>query len=233
MRQCGAAPPPSPAADHRRAEFFTRFTPPKTKAKWLSRLKCNGAYAQPGVAAARAESVPAYYYRVNYICLILLIFVVAILRRPTAFLAVAFAAFSLLCLNDSFAHTVRCAAAPAAPAAPAPPRLTPPAPSSDRAVRLSRKIHPPLSIFLRNPSAVAPPGGKAYAKNKVVYLLGQDRRVVVAVLLALSFLMLLLTGAVGTVMRTLGLAGGLVLLHASLRSPNLKARLNSYNEEFR
>ena len=88
-------------------------------------------------------------------------------------------------------------------------------------------------MFLRNPTSVAPPGGKAYAKSKTVYLLGQDRRVVVAALLALSFLMLLLTGAVGTIARTLALAGGSVLLHASLRSPNLKARLNSYNEEFR
>ena len=26
------------------AEFFTRFTLPKTKAKWTSRMKCNGTH---------------------------------------------------------------------------------------------------------------------------------------------------------------------------------------------
>jgi hypothetical protein len=46
-------------------------------------------------------------------------------------------------------------------------------------------------------------------------------------------LLILLTGAMRTLTRTLAASVGSVLLHASLRTPNLKARLNSYNEEFR
>ena len=50
---------------------------------------------------------------------------------------------------------------------------------------------------------------------------------------ASSVLLIMLTGAMRTLARTLAVSLGSVLLHASLRSPNLKARLNSYNEEFR
>jgi hypothetical protein len=46
-------------------------------------------------------------------------------------------------------------------------------------------------------------------------------------------LMIYFTGAVRTILRTSVLAGALVLLHATFRSPNLKARLSSVNEEFR
>jgi hypothetical protein len=84
----------------------------------------------------------------------------------------------------------------------------------------------------------------------VVYLLGQDRRVVLSAWFAISsasllplapslltaassVLLIMLTGAMRTLARTLAVSLGSVLLHASLRSPNLKARLNSYNEEFR
>ena len=41
------------------------------------------------------------------------------------------------------------------------------------------------------------------------------------------------TGALRTVFSTLALSCALVLLHATFRSPNLKARLSSVNEEFR
>jgi hypothetical protein len=45
--------------------------------------------------------------------------------------------------------------------------------------------------------------------------------------------MMYVTGALRTVFGTLALAAALVLLHATFRSPNLKARLSSVNEEFR
>ena len=41
------------------------------------------------------------------------------------------------------------------------------------------------------------------------------------------------TGALRTVFSTLALSCALVLLHATFRSPTLKARLSSVNEEFR
>jgi hypothetical protein len=46
-------------------------------------------------------------------------------------------------------------------------------------------------------------------------------------------LLIYTTGALRTVFGTLALACLLVLLHATFRSPNLKARLSSVNEEFR
>ena len=42
-----------------------------------------------------------------------------------------------------------------------------------------------------------------------------------------------LTGALRTIARTLIISFGFCLLHATFRSPNLKARLNSAHEEFR
>ena len=52
-----------------------------------------------------------YYYRVNYFCLAVLIFMGAFLRHPLAFFAVGCATFTTLCLNDLFSHAVRHAAA--------------------------------------------------------------------------------------------------------------------------
>ena len=152
----------------------------------------------------------AYYYRVNYFCLVLLCLVFSFFRNPLAFVAVGWAALTTLCLNDSFAHS-----------------------ASERVVRLARRVHPPLAAALRNPQAPTGPAGRPYARTKTVYLFGKDRRGVVAGMYAASSLLILWTGAVGTIARTLGLALGTVLLHATFRSPNLKARLNSYNEEFR
>ena len=76
----------------RLAEFFTRFTPPKTRGKWTSRLKCNGTPSAPSPrrwAAAEAPRRTAYYYRVNYFCLTVLYFVIVFVRNPSAFFAVA------------------------------------------------------------------------------------------------------------------------------------------------
>jgi len=107
------------------------------------------------------HSLAAYYYRVNYFALVVLSFVVAFLRNPLAFFAVGFAALTTLCLNDSFAHTVRCSRSRSR-------RLLSTTAltclftlSSERVVRITRRIHPPLSAMLRNPTttscAHAPP----------------------------------------------------------------------------
>ena len=86
------ASPPRPLT-----EFFARFTPPKTGAKWQSRLKCN-----------------LYYYRTNYFCLILLCLLGAFYRNPGALLATLLSSVSVLCLNDTFATSFRCAVSLAA-----------------------------------------------------------------------------------------------------------------------
>jgi hypothetical protein len=87
-----AAPPRAPK------EFFAKFTPPKTAAKWTSRLKCN-----------------VYFYRTNYFIILGLVLTAAFVRNPAALLAVALLCFDLLLFNDTFATSVRCL-----------PRLTPP-----------------------------------------------------------------------------------------------------------
>ena len=242
-------------------EFVSRFTPPKTRSKWTSRLKCNGACGTPSRGRlSEALAPPAYYYRVNYFGLVVLCFCVSFLRNPLAFFAIAAASFATLCLNDSFAHTVRRAPRPAAsqPLTPAQrPGGAHHAQDTSAALRLppqpdGHRVRP-LGL-IDAPASRAPcrttAGSRAYARSKVVYLLGQDRRVVLSAWFAISsaslpplapslltaassVLLIMLTGAMRTLARTLAVSLGSVLLHASLRSPNLKARLNSYNEEFR
>ncbi|KAJ7529730.1 hypothetical protein O6H91_15G063400 [Diphasiastrum complanatum] len=76
--------PPRPLA-----EFFAKFTIPKSRAKWNSRFKCN-----------------LYYYRTNYFILVTLILVIGFIRNPLALIAVSLAGLSVACLNDSFAVAV-------------------------------------------------------------------------------------------------------------------------------
>jgi hypothetical protein len=66
-----------------------------------------------------------------------------------------------------------------------------------------------------------------------VHICGFQRSHVVAFLCVLSFFMLRSSRAVSTVVWALGMFSVGTLGHASLRSPNLKARLSSYREEFR
>nr|KJB11200.1 hypothetical protein B456_001G247100 [Gossypium raimondii] len=83
LREVDWSSPPRPLS-----EFFSRFTVPRSYAKWNSRLKCN-----------------LYYYRTNYFILIVLIVGLGFLRRPVAVLAAILTALSIAFLNDSFAGT--------------------------------------------------------------------------------------------------------------------------------
>ena len=71
-------------------EFFSRLSLPKTGQKLQQRLKCN-----------------IYYYRSNYAIIQILSFIIAFIRRPSALLAVLTLTFGVLCLNDSFATSLR------------------------------------------------------------------------------------------------------------------------------
>ncbi|KAJ7283104.1 hypothetical protein O6H91_Y347500 [Diphasiastrum complanatum] len=148
--------PPRPLA-----EFFSKFTVPKTRAKWTSRLKCN-----------------LYYYRTNYFILVTLVLV----------------AFS------------------------------------ERLVRLARRISPPLAAKLRAPIT---PGARGRPLKGTIYICGRDRRFVVSSIFAISALLWFLLSSYVIVFGAL--AAGIIFswIHASFRTPNLKARLNSFREEFR
>ena len=92
--------------------------------------------------------------------------------------------------------------------------------------RTRRADSRPSPISNRAPS-------RPYSKSKVVHICGFQRLHVVAFLCVLSFFMLRSSRAVSTVLWALGMFAVGTLAHASLRSPNLKARLSSYREEFR
>lgn len=71
-------------------EFLTKFSIPKNQSKWTSRLKCN-----------------AYYYRTNYLLLLVLALVAAFLRQPLSLLAAALSITGLLSFNDPFAVSIK------------------------------------------------------------------------------------------------------------------------------
>lgn len=178
--------PPRPLA-----EFFAKFTVPRSTSKWNSRSKCN-----------------LYYYRTNYFILLAIILEIAFLRNPLALLAVAMAALCVACLNDSFALSL-----------------------SQKLTRRVRQISPHLAAKMR-PHNTPVIRGRATPK-RLVHICGQNRKTVVICMAAVTGLLWFLTSAFLTVFGALAIGLACVILHASLRTPNLKARLNTFREEFR
>ncbi|CAK9862117.1 hypothetical protein BDL97_12G081500 [Sphagnum fallax] len=185
LKEVEWATPPRPLP-----EFFQKFTTPKTQSKWNARLKCN-----------------VYYYRTNYLIILTLMLVIALVRRPLSLVAVIFAALSIGCLNDSFAMSV-----------------------SEKLTKAIRKISPPLAAKMRPPVSS---GTRGRPLKGAVYICGKDRRFFVVGLMSVSVLLWFLSSAIYLIFGSLLLGILLILLHASLRTPNLKARLNSFREEFR
>ena len=77
--------PPRPVS-----EFFAKFTAPKNQSRWSSRVKCN-----------------IYYYRTNYVIIMLMGLAAAFIRNPLALLGLCNACVAGLLLNDSFARSFR------------------------------------------------------------------------------------------------------------------------------
>jgi hypothetical protein len=71
------------------------------------------------------------------------------------------------------------------------------------------------------------------ATRKTVYICGQPRLVFVLLGLTASFVLWFTSCGLLWVLYALTTALLMILLHASLRTPNLKARLNTFREEFR
>jgi len=177
--------PPRPLA-----EFFAKFTVPKTRSKWDGRFKCN-----------------LYYYRTNYFILMALTLVIAFIRNPLALVAVFLTGLSIACLNDSLAVAL-----------------------SEKLTRAVRRISPPLAHKLRAPIST---GTRGRPLKGTVYICGRDRRYFVGALASVSLLLWWYSSAIVTVLGALIIGLLLPTLHASFRTPNLKARLNSFREEFR
>ncbi|BDA48854.1 PRA1 family protein A1 [Coccomyxa sp. Obi] len=179
-------PPRSPK------EFFGKFTGLPDQDKLVPRIKCN-----------------LYYYRTNYLLLVLLAFCGAFLRNIGALIAIGMCAFGCFCLNDTFATSL-----------------------SDRILRLIRRIHPPLAQRIRAQSG-GHAGLGAPGKAREVKIVGVKRTLVAGVALLLGVLLLWRTRALLTLAIAVILGDGGVLLHAVFRAPNLKSRMASARQEFR
>ncbi|WZY79904.1 hypothetical protein YC2023_026288 [Brassica napus] len=186
LREVDWSSPPRPLS-----EFFSRFTVPKSLAKWDSRLKCN-----------------LYYYRTNYFIMIVFILGLGFLTRPLAILSAFLTALTVAFLNDSFAGSF-----------------------SEKATRTIRRFSPQLAAKMRPPLAPVI-RGRPSAK-RAIYICGQPRWVFVLISSLVSFALWYISCGLFTV--SLALLIGLLatILHATLRTPNLKARLNTFREEFR
>ncbi|GBF97500.1 hypothetical protein Rsub_10423 [Raphidocelis subcapitata] len=156
-----------------------------------------------------------YYYINNYLLLLALALGGFMARRPLGLVGAAVALCALLSLNDPFAAAV-----------------------NDASVRGLRRVYPTAANALRGSLGAYPSqgtlgvGGPARRSSggKVLFL----RRPLFILLAAAAALCLWWRSSAW-----LRLAGGLLLgvglplLHATLRSPNLKARLASPQGEFR
>ncbi|PPR96775.1 hypothetical protein GOBAR_AA23891 [Gossypium barbadense] len=201
LREVDWSSPPRPLS-----EFFSRFTVPRSYAKWNSRLKCN-----------------LYYYRTNYFILIVLIVGLGFLRRPVAVLAEILTALSIAFLNDSFAGTF-----------------------SEKVTRIVRQFSPHLAAKMRPPLTVcildlvincfiiASPVIRGRPSSKrTIHICGRPCWVFVFIFSSVSFILWYVSCGLSTVLWALAIALLATVLHASFRTPNLKARLNTFREEFR
>jgi hypothetical protein len=71
-------------------EFFGQFSIAKGQNHLVARMKNN-----------------VYYYRANYVIIITVAFVLSFIRNPGALLAILICGLGLLCLNDTFAASLR------------------------------------------------------------------------------------------------------------------------------
>lgn len=130
------------------------------------------------------------------------------LRRPLSVVAALLTAISVAFLNDSFAGTF-----------------------SEKVTRTVRQISPHLAAKMRPPLTPVI-RGRPSAK-RTIYVCGKPRWAFVLVFSTVSFILWFATGALLSVLWAFAIGLLATLLHASFRTPNLKARLNTFREEFR
>ncbi|KAL0911764.1 hypothetical protein M5K25_019925 [Dendrobium thyrsiflorum] len=186
LREVDWSAPPRPLT-----EFFSRFTVPRSSAKWDSRLKCN-----------------LYYYRTNYFMMIVFLLGIGFIRKPLAIIAAVLTALSIAFLNDSFAITF-----------------------NEKVTRTVRQFSPQLAAKMRPP--IAPVIRGRPSTKRAIHICGQPRWVFVLIFSAASCVLWFTSCNLLTVLWALAIGLLATILHASFRTPNLKARLNTFREEFR
>ncbi|KAJ3668921.1 hypothetical protein LUZ60_010871 [Juncus effusus] len=149
-----------------------------------------------------------YYYRTNYFIIIVFILGLAFLRKPIAFVAASLTALSIALLNDSFAISF-----------------------NEKVTRTVRLYSPHLAAKLRPP--VGPVARGKRTARRAIHICGQSRMIFVSLFAAVSCMLWFTFCSLLTVLWALLIGLLTMLLHASFRVPNVKARLNTFREEFR
>lgn len=149
-----------------------------------------------------------YYYRTNYFIMIIFILAIAFLRKPLAIVASVLTALSIAFLNDSFAVTF-----------------------NEKVTRTMRQFSPQLAAKMRPPMTPVLRGRPS--PKRAIHVCGYPRWVFVAIFSAASCILWFSSCSLLTVLWALAVGLLATLLHASFRTPNLKARLNTFREEFR
>ncbi|KAI3694477.1 hypothetical protein L1987_77442 [Smallanthus sonchifolius] len=149
-----------------------------------------------------------YYYRTNYFLMIMFILGLGFLRRPLAIVAAMSTALTVAFLNDSFAGTF-----------------------SEKVTRFVRQFSPHLAAKMR-PSLTPVLRGRPSSK-RAIYICGRPRWQFVLLSAAASFILWFVSCGLLTLLWALTAGLLATIMHASFRTPNLKARLNTFREEFR
>ncbi|KAG4925086.1 hypothetical protein JHK87_050626 [Glycine soja] len=207
LREVDWSSPPRPLS-----EFFSRFTVPRSSSKWNSRLKCN-----------------LYYYRTNYFILIVSVLILGFLRRPLAIVAALLTALSIAFLNDRILNNTLCSVQlfivfPYAETSFA-------GTFSEKVTRTVRQFSPHLAAKMRPPLTPVIRGRPS--SKRAIYICGRPRWVFVLIFSSASFFLWFVSAGLLTVLWALAIGLLATILHASFRTPNLKARLNTFREEFR
>ncbi|XP_022870925.1 PRA1 family protein A1-like isoform X2 [Olea europaea var. sylvestris] len=102
---------------------------------------------------------------------------------------------------------------------------------SEKVTRTVRQFSPHLAAKMRPPLRPVIRGRPS--SKRAIYICGQPRWVFVLVFSTVSFILWFVSCALLTVLLALAIGLLATIAHASFRVPNLKARLNTFREEFR
>lgn len=149
-----------------------------------------------------------YYYRTNYFLMIVFILGIGFLRKPLAVIAALSTGLSIAFLNDSFAVTF-----------------------NEKVTRTVRQFSPHLAAKMRPP--ITPVLRGRSSSKRTIHICGWPRWVFVFIFLAASCILWVTSCSLLTVLWALAIGILATVVHASFRTPNLKARLNTFREEFR
>ncbi|CAM8963306.1 unnamed protein product [Rhodiola kirilowii] len=179
-------------------------SPPRPLSEFFSRFTIPRSYSKWN---SRLKC-NLYYYRTNYFLLIIFIIGLGFLRRPLSIVAAASTALSIAFLNDSFAGTF-----------------------SEKVTRTVRQFSPHLAAKMRPPLTPVIRGRPS--SKRAIYICGRPRWVFVLAATIASFILWFVSCGLLSVVWAFSIGTLATVLHASFRTPNLKARLNTFREEFR